>query len=224
MRLTHLGHACLLVKAAGVRVLIDPGTYSADFSQLTGLDAVLFTHQHPDHLDPDRLRTLLAANSDATVIAEAGAVDVLADVSPGATDRAFAAADQARIGGLTVTGVGDRHAFIHDGLPRIGNTGYVLSADAEPTLFHPGDAYDADPGRAVDVLALPLSAPWTAIRDTLEFVRRLAPRWVVPVHDALLSRIGREFYLTHVRRFGAEEATVADLADGKPWDVPLDVG
>ncbi|NUO91104.1 MAG: MBL fold metallo-hydrolase, partial [Dermatophilaceae bacterium] len=44
MRVTHLGHACLLVEIAGRRLLIDPGTFSTGFEQLTELDAILVTH------------------------------------------------------------------------------------------------------------------------------------------------------------------------------------
>ena len=55
MKLTHLGHACLLVETDGARLLIDPGTMSA-FEDVRDLDAVLVTHQHPDHLDLARLR------------------------------------------------------------------------------------------------------------------------------------------------------------------------
>ena len=41
MRITHLGHACLLVEMADTRVLLDPGTFAGDLSALRDLDAVL---------------------------------------------------------------------------------------------------------------------------------------------------------------------------------------
>src|SRR3712207_5736369 len=70
MLITHLGHAAVLVETDNARILIDPGNFSDTWHQLTELDAVLITHQHPDHLDPEHLPSLLAANPGARVFAE----------------------------------------------------------------------------------------------------------------------------------------------------------
>jgi len=88
----------------------------------------------------------------------------------------------------------------------------------EPTLFHPGDAYDGEPGQ-VDILALPLSAPWTPSRDTIAFATRISPSFCVPIHDALLSPIGRDLYLSQVKSLGPQTMEVRDLSDGIPADV-----
>jgi L-ascorbate metabolism protein UlaG (beta-lactamase superfamily) len=64
------------------RILFDPGTYSADFEELTGLDAVLITHEHPDHHDAERLARLAAANPQARVV-------TVADIS-NSVDRVLA--------------------------------------------------------------------------------------------------------------------------------------
>ncbi len=58
MRVTHLGHACLLVETADRRILIDPGNFSSGFEELSGLDAIVVTHNHPDHFDPERVPRL----------------------------------------------------------------------------------------------------------------------------------------------------------------------
>ena len=101
-------------------------------------------------------------------------------------------------------------------MPQVGNVGLVIRAGSG-TLFHPGDAYDTRPD-AVDVLAVPLNAPWCAIRDTIDFVRAVDPAVAFPIHDGLLNDEGRKMYLHHVDMAGPDGCTVVDLSDGTAYD------
>lgn len=216
MRIAHLGHACLLVEAGGRRLLIDPGAFSPGITDVTGIDVILVTHQHPDHLDLARLPALLEANPQARLYAEPQAAAVLQEAGIGAEHTV--SGETLVFGSVQITPVGEQHALINESLPRIGNLGVVLRSQGEPSLFHPGDAYDAEPGQ-IDILALPLNAPWSASRDTVAFARRISPRVCVPIHDALLSAIGRRLYLSHVQTFGPAGMEVRDLADGVAVDI-----
>jgi L-ascorbate metabolism protein UlaG (beta-lactamase superfamily) len=213
MRITSLGHSCLLVEGGDVRVLIDPGNFSAGFEDLTGLGAVLVTHQHPDHADPERLPALLGANGDARLLIEPETAEVRG-LPP---DAAFAAGSSADVGGLSIRAVGGQHALIHDRVPRPGNVGFVVAERGGPTLFHPGDSYAEAPA-GVDVLAYPLSAPWTKVAETLEFLRAVSAPKAFPIHDATVSTAGRAMYLAHTSDFGPAETEVVDLAGGTPHD------
>jgi len=216
MRITHLGHACLLVETGGQHILIDPGSYSRGLTDVTGVNVILVTHQHADHVDLQRLPALVEVNPQARLYAEPQAAAVMQEA--GITAEHTVSGETLTFGPVRVTPVGGRHAVINEALPRIGNLGLVLRSHGEPSLFHPGDAYDAEPGQ-VDILALPLNAPWTASRDTVAFAQRISPRVCVPIHDALLSAIGRRLYLSQVRTFGPEGMDVRDLSDGVTVEV-----
>ncbi|HZW45362.1 MAG TPA: MBL fold metallo-hydrolase [Dermatophilaceae bacterium] len=211
MRLTHLGHACLLVETGGQRILIDPGVFSPGIVGVTGLDVILVTHQHADHVDLQRLPTVLEANPRARLYAEPQAAAVMAEAGIGSEHTV--AGEELSFGRVLIMPVGEKHALINEALPRIGNLGVVIRVEGEPSLFHPGDAYDGEPGQ-IDILAVPLNAPWTASRDTVSFAQRIAPRVSVPIHDVLLSAIGRQLYLSQLKSFGPESMEVRDLADG----------
>lgn len=187
MRITHYGHACVLVETDSARLLFDPGTFATDFAQVQQLDAVLLTHQHPDHVDVQRLPALLEANPRARLIASAQTAetlvkqDVLADSGPQVETAAPGA--ELDLGATAVHAVGGSHAVIHPDVPVIDNVGYIV---ADGAFYHPGDSFHV-PEQHIDVLGLPTAAPWLKLAEAVEFFRAVAPRVAVPIHEAVLS-------------------------------------
>lgn len=186
MELRHFGHSCVLVDTGRARLLFDPGTFSTGFESLTDLDAVLVTHQHADHVDTGRLPALLAANPDATLVLDSGTATDLAAELVGLDPRVVAAGDRLDIAGATVTAVGGDHAVIHPDFPIVANVGYLVDDGA---FYHPGDSLFV-PEQDVDVLGLPVGAPWLKIGEAVDFQRAVHPRVSVPIHERLLSDIG----------------------------------
>ncbi len=208
MEITHLGHACLLVEMAGTRLLLDPGEFTPDLSAASRVDAIVFTHQHLDHLDRGRLPDLIRTNPNARLLADPESARIITGMGFDVT--AQDGTPQA-IDGVTVTPVGTVHALIHQDIPRVANVGVVLSAENEPTFYHPGDTLEEDPG-PVDVVAFPLSAPWQRSREMTGYLRRLAAPSAIPIHDALLSPTGRRLYLSQAAALGSADTRIHDLA------------
>lgn len=196
MQITHLGHSAVLVETDTARILIDPGNIDAEWHDLTELDAVLVTHQHADHIDAEAVPALLKANPGASIIVEPSVLELAGKQGqggpvpelPGASS--LTPGDSTTVGGLTVTAAGGQHAIIHADVPRIGNVGYLIGAEGEPTLFHPGDSYDDAP-EGVDVLAFPTQAPWAALKEGIDFARAVGASTGFPIHDGLVNDRGR---------------------------------
>lgn len=201
VKITRFAHAAVLVEVADKRILIDPGTFSGDDTfELTGLSAIVITHQHGDHVDPGRLPQLLEANPDAILLADPQTAAML---EVGAW-LANADGNEVRIGDVTLRGVGAIHAEITPQLPRVNNVGIVVTAPGEPSLFHPGDTYEYAPA-GIDVLALPLAAPWAKVSETIDFVQRVRPRTMFPIHDRTISDLAYPMYWGHSTKFGGVE-------------------
>lgn len=234
MKIRHLVHSCLLVETAGRRLLIDPGGFSGDAVRglgaevLAGIDAVLITHQHPDHVDPDLLAEVLEHASDAEVIAEP---ETAAQLTEPGEDAAALASDRvlpllaghrheltARDGEqpLVIRAVGGRHAIIHPDIPRVGNSGLVISAGEGPRLGVTGDSLEpVDEFHGIDVLAFAVVAPWSKVAETIDFLRAVGPVLALPVHDAIASDVGRPIYLRQATNLAPEGTEVRDWpADG----------
>ncbi len=206
LTLSKFRHSCLLIELGEVRILLDPGGFSAGFESLTELSALLFTHQHPDHLDPDRLTALLAANPQAAVFADVASTAQLAD--RGVTAHEVNAGDRISVAGLSIAVYGGRHADIAPGFPTPPNVGYAIDGQ----FAYSGDAYTAPP-EPVQVLAIPAAAPWLRAAETVGYLQQVRPKFVVPVHDAVLSEPGMSLYYNIYRRYAAEQDTEFRVLD-----------
>lgn len=198
MRITKYGHSCALLEEAGARLLLDPGVFATGLEDVTGLTAILVTHQHPDHLDVDNVRRLRTANPAAELLADEGSAEQLE--SAGLSPRAVHDGDELTLGGVRVRVAGRDHAVIHPEIPIIPNVGYLVA----DRFFYPGDAF-TDPGVPVDVLGLPTAAPWMKISESIEYLRRVRPQLAVPLHDGILS--APQIYYAHYERFGGQQQT-----------------
>jgi L-ascorbate metabolism protein UlaG (beta-lactamase superfamily) len=213
MRLVKFGHSCLLVEEQGARILLDPGTLSQGFEELQGLTAIMYTHQHTDHLDVGRLPGLLEGNPGVRVVSDEGSAKPLGEA--GAEVEVVHEGDELDIGGVSVRVIGRDHAIIHPDLPMIPNVGYLIGG----RLFHPGDSFTL-PGQATDVLAVPIGAPWLKASESIEYLREAGPKVGVPVHEQTASAVGISLYYRLLENLGARgSTTVRVLDDGKPVEL-----
>lgn len=164
MRLTLLRHATLLVETAGRRLMVDPmldpanargpvrGTPNERPNPLVdlpvsaaeaaaGVEAVLLTHTHVDHLDAAGVTTLppgipwFCQPEDVEDITSAGVSDARAVPMGGSLEWE----------GITIHRTGGRHGREEQMVQGLGPvSGFVVSAPGEPTVYVAGDTVWCD--------------------------------------------------------------------------------
>jgi L-ascorbate metabolism protein UlaG (beta-lactamase superfamily) len=208
-RIVFLGHATVLIEVDGVRLLTDPllrGRVAhlrrqvppIDASAFAGVDAVLISHLHHDHLDLASLRVL---GLEIPLFVPAGAGELLR--RRGFTDvTELSVGDLAGVGVLEVIAVEARHdgrRWAGPGSLRAETLGYLIRG--RRTVYFAGDTELFDGMSALspslDVALLPVAGWGPTLgpghMDPLEAARAaslLRPRIAIPVHWGTLSPIG----------------------------------
>ena len=182
MRLTKLEHSCVRLEKDGAVLVIDPGSWSVP-SDTDGANAVFITHEHPDHLDPDRMRALLRARPATQLWTNASVAGQFEDF--GGQVRVVTDGDAFTAAVFDVRVYGSEHALLHPDLPPVPNVGFAVDG----TVFHPGDALTI-PGEPVTTLLLPGNAPWLKVSEMVDYAREVAPQRAYAIHEGLLNARG----------------------------------
>ncbi len=177
MKITKLGHCCLLIETKGKRILTDPGSYTVEaHSKLENIDYILFTHEHQDHYHIESLKVILEKNPQAVVYANNSVSDLLK--AEGIEHNMVSDGDSILLGEISVLGIGEKHAQMHSDIPLSSNLGFFIDG----RLWYPGDAF-TDPKQKVEILALPVSGPWMKIGEAIDYAILVKPKIAFPVHD-----------------------------------------
>ena len=203
--LTKFTHSCVRLDDGDRSLVIDPGAFSETDVAYDGADAVLITHEHPDHVNVDALRAAAKADPRLRVWAPPNLAaslelgDQVVAVAPG---ESFSAA------GFDIEVFGGQHAVIHPTVPVIQNNGYLIDG----AIYHPGDSFIV-PTKPVQLLLLPLHAPWSRTAEVIDFAVSVRAPKAVQIHDGLLNPLGLSFVEAHVTRIGAEHGVEYTHAD-----------
>ncbi|MCU1612763.1 MAG: hypothetical protein JWO98_303 [Frankiales bacterium] len=182
MELTKYGHACVVLSEGDRRLVLDPGAFTEP-AALEGASAVLVTHEHADHFEPQRLRAALDADPALELWTNGSVAAQLEGLGPRV--HVVGAGDALEVAGFEVHVHGEHHAVIHPDIPRIRNVGFLVAGQ----VFHPGDAFTV-PDEPVPALLLPVHAPWSKISEVIDYVRAVDADQAYAVHDGLLNDTG----------------------------------
>ncbi len=245
-RIVYVGHATVLVELDGVRVLTDPVLRRRVLhlrrhtlpraDALSGLDAVLISHAHWDHLDVPSLARL---GGTPRAIVPRGAARLLRR-SRFSEVVELDVGESTEVGGLTVTATRAEHDAGRGPLGvRAPALGYRLTGSKRVYFAGDTDLFGEMAELAPLDLALLPVAGWGPrlppghldARRAAEALRLLEPRIAVPIHwgtyslitkrrpsEAAVREPAEEF-----RRLAAELAPEVDvhvLAEGESLELP----
>ena len=198
MELTKFTHACVRFDDGDRTLVLDPGVFSEIDDALDGADAIFVTHEHADHIEPDRIRAALERDPRLRLYAPTSVADTFAEL--GEQVVTVEAGQSLEVAGFPVRTFGGQHAVIHPSIPVIANVG-VLVADA---VYHPGDSFVVPP---VDVALLlaPMHAPWSKTSEVIDFVAGVNAAKVTGIHDSLLTPPALQMVEGLVGRIGGRE-------------------
>lgn len=188
MKITKFGHCCLLVEEGNLKVLVDPGAWNELPEDLLNLDLLLITHEHPDHLDLDKIKHIISQNPNIQIFTNKGVGKVLDQNQ--IPYQLLELGQTTTIKDVLIETFGKIHAEVYPTLPSVDNTGFLINNK----LFIPGDNF-TDPGKAVEILAVPISAPWLKLSESIDYAKKLKPKLAFPVHDGALKYAGPSFSL-----------------------------
>lgn len=181
---------------------------------LTGIDWLLCTHGHTDHMDPGTIQALLAANPQARVLAPRAEADRAVERGvPPERLTLIDAGESVHLGGVICTATPSAHetmARTERGFPYLG---YVL-AGGGVTLWHSGDTIPW-PGQAawlapfrVDLALLPVNG-----RDDRRAANGVPGNLTLTEAVALADAIGAKAMIAH--HFGLFDFNTLDPAEAR---------
>lgn len=192
MKITKYEHACLDITKDSERLIIDPGVFSASLKDYSNISVLVITHMHGDHLDQEKVQAIISNNPTVQIYTTQEVADQLnaGQVTVAETNKPYA------INSFTLEFFGEKHAEIDPQTPVAQNIAVLVNNQ----LFYPGDSFTQCP-KPFHTLAIPASAPWLRVGETLPLFENSQCEQVFPTHDALLSESGYAITNTWLEKF-----------------------
>lgn len=183
MKIKKIGHCCLRIEEKGKVILTDPGVFSTAQNEELGIDVVIITHEHADHLHIESLKKILENNPDIKIFGNNAVRELIQ--RDGMECEEIKDGEPIKIGGVEIESFSCEHAEIYPSIKPVWNSGFLI----ENRLYLPGDTLH-NPNRKIEILAAPVVGPWLNIKNAIDYIKEIAPRIAFPIHDGFLKIAG----------------------------------
>lgn len=171
MKITKYIHSCLLIEENNKTILIDPGIYTfnervLDINSLTKLDYILITHEHQDHMYVPAIKDVMKRLPSVKIISNSSVKKFLEKENIYVSTEETEVIKMQEVPHEKVVGVE----------PPLN-----VQFDIFGEITDPGDSHSFT--STLEVLALPIQAPWGSYSSAIELAIQLKPKAVIPIHD-----------------------------------------
>ncbi len=182
MKITKIGHCCLVIEYKGLTIMTDPGIFSTGQEDILGIDILLITHEHTDHLHTPSVQAVVGNNPNVRIITNESCKKLL-DVL-GINSEILKDGESLKIDDLTLTAINNPHEEIYKEVGLVENTGFAID-----NFFYPGDAFTpvAKLKNKPKLLALPVSGPWMKSKNAIDYALSFGEITAFPVHDGFFT-------------------------------------
>ncbi len=183
LTITCVGHGTLMFRIGGRVVHVDPVRREADYARMPDADAILVTHEHGDHLDPEAIGEI--RKGDTRIVAPGCCAERLP-----AGSTLIGNGERAEVLGFTVDAVPaynveHRRPTGEPFHPPGRGNGYVLTF-GDTRVYVAGDTENTPEMKAledIDVAFLPMNLPYTMTPAMVaDAARAFRPRILYPYH------------------------------------------
>ncbi len=197
MKIYKYLHSCLVFEKDNFKLLIDPGTFTfaEEFiapAEFNDVDAIIITHNHPDHLDIANLKQI-TEESGAKIYTNTQVAHQLAQ------ENIPSEAVPGQIGPFQLTTISVKHeALLDNPLPDM--TALLI----DNKVLHPVDSFDDKMlvYAGIEMLILPVMAPFCTELMVAAFADKVKPKQILPVHDGFAKPFFlKQRYANYKRHF-----------------------
>jgi L-ascorbate metabolism protein UlaG (beta-lactamase superfamily) len=183
MKLTKINHSTILLNHKDTNILFDPGDYSIEqVKSLSGLNLLIITHTHADHLHIDSVKAIIQNNPSIKILTNSEVKSLLDN--EGIESEVCENGQTTTFNNISIRSFDFPHVEIWKEMKHPQNTAYLI----DDVFYNPADSFGVIDEK-VKVCALMITSPGSKISEALEFAIAQKPEIAIGVHDGMLNRI-----------------------------------
>ena len=190
MKITKYPQSCVLIETKGKRILIDPGKFVYEQTDIKpedfkDINILLLTHRHSDHCLPEAIKIIKENNPNMVILGNSEVKDVLNKEE--IEIETVKVGDIKEFDNIKIEVVKAIHGICPvnknpDGVPK-ENNGFIIDDD-EIRAYHCGDTIAFYPDFNVDILFVPICGHGVVMEPDIavDFCGLFESKLVVPMH------------------------------------------